>query len=231
MSYALLETTTPDEFSFKATNLIAAHLRFMTKEQARVIVGLSGGSTPKPIYNALALEPDIDWTRVWLFLVDDRYVPADSPDSNQKLVLETILKNAPIPEEQLLFPDTSLPLEQCVEQYDRRLSTLFRRGTPDIVTLGMGDDGHIASLFPPVTGDAFLPGKSAIHTTTDRFAIHDRISVTLPILQSAKVPVFLIKGADKRIVWDEMIAAKENPRRWPAQLVLEEGRATAVMGA
>lgn len=179
------------------------------------ILGLSGGSTPRPMYEALGKE-NIDWSNVWIFLVDDRYIRADDPSSNQFLLRSTLLKNAPIPESQIIFPDTSLPLMDCVKLYGKQLESLFKKSPPDIVTLGMGDDGHIASLFPPLTDEAFGPG-TVIHTTTDKFAVRDRISVTIPTLRQARQSVFFLKGLGKRKVWEEMVASNEDERRWPGK--------------
>lgn len=158
-----------------------------------------------------------------MFLVDERYIDPSSDDSNAKLVRDTL----PVSDEQLLFPDTSLPIDECVKQYDSTLENLLSEHPADVVTLGMGEDGHIASLFPPVGDDAFGE-SSAIHTTTDRFAVHDRISVTAPVIAAAVQQVFFLKGEGKRTVWDVMIADAEGPTRWPAKIALENGTATIV---
>lgn len=188
-------------------------------DHGHAIVGLSGGSTPKPIYEAWGKEK-IDWSKVWIFLVDDRYIRADDPKSNQFLLRSTVLKHAPIPESQLILPDTSLPLPECIANYDKQISDVIQKGAPDIITLGMGDDGHIASLFPPVGDDAFGPA-SVIHTTTETFDVRERISVTFPVLTAAKESLFLLKGIDKKNVWEEMVTSTENEKRWPAKAVLK----------
>lgn len=189
------------------------------------ILGLSGGSTPRAIYEALGRSKNIDWTRVWIFLVDDRYVPADSADSNQLLLRSTLLKNAAVPEPQIIFPDTTLPIPACVNLYDKRLGSLLRKGSPDIISLGMGDDGHIASLFPPLEDSAFGP-DFAIHTTTDKFAIRDRVSVTMPVLERARRTVFFLRGAGKKRALEEMTGSGENGRRWPGKTVIKTGSNT-----
>ena len=100
---------------------------------------------------------------------------------------------------------------------------------PDIAVIGMGDDGHIASLFPPLTDEAF-EDKDVIITTTDKFVIRERISVSLPFLTKVRLPIFLLQGEKKKAVWDEMIAASVDLRRWPAQAVLATERGVAVLG-
>lgn len=191
------------------------------------ILGLSGGSTPKAIYEALGKEKGVDWTKVWIFLVDDRYAPRDNPNSNQFLLDATLLKNAPIPNSHLVVPDTSLPLPQCIDLYERHLADLLKKSPPDIITLGMGDDGHIASLFPPVGDEAF--GKRlVINTTTEKFTVKQRISVTAPVLRQARHSVFLLKGSDKKTVWETMEKSVEDAKRWPAKIVLEATQVTVV---
>ena len=229
MPYARIDAADDHEFATKATVLLSKQIQFFIKEHGNCLIGLSGGSTPKPVYQMLAKEKGIDWGRVTLFLVDDRYVPSTHEDSNQHLVRTTLLQHLHV-QRHVIFPHTHLPLEECVTNYDERLSEVLIKDTADIVVLGMGDDGHIASLFPPVTEEAFEPELFAIHTTTERFNVRDRISVTLPVLVKSKMSVFLLKGEEKQRVWDTMISDKRDSRRWPAQSVLAEERSFAVIG-
>ena len=99
---------------------------------------------------------------------------------------------------------------------------------PDIVTLGMGSDGHIASLFPPVPDIALGDEALVVHTETDQFAITDRISVSLNFLCAAQDQIFFLKGTDKKFVWDEMIASDEDEHRWPAKRMIETGDVSLV---
>jgi 6-phosphogluconolactonase len=218
-------TDAGSDFARIATDVIAKHMRHAIRTHGDCIIGLSGGSTPRPVYELLADEA-IDWTRVTVFLVDDRCVSSDHPDSNQYLIVSSLLKKAA--GAKAVFHDTSLPPEDAAKDYGERLTAMFTRPA-DIVVLGMGRDGHIASLFPPLTKDAFGPA-AAIHTTTDVFAVHDRISVTLPVLASAAHAIFLFKGADKSAVWEEMMASDEDVRRWPAKAVTEGGHAEVIKG-
>ncbi len=224
MNLQLLETHSEQEFMNQSVTFLKDALSKAIAARGFSILGLSGGSTPKPIYDALGKEK-IEWSKVWIFLVDDRYIRADDPNSNQFLLRSTLLKNAPIPESQIIFPDTTLPLANCVNLYDQHLKSLLKKGSPDIITLGMGDDGHIASLFPPLNDAAFGPA-SVIHTTTEKFAVKDRISVTLPVLEKARQAVFFLKGATKKTMWDEMIKSSENERRWPGKKIVEKTETT-----
>ena len=216
MSSTIFSQATDDaDFIVRGVAVLKTGILEAIAERKMCLLGLSGGSTPKAIYEALGHEK-IDWSKVWIFLVDDRYIRADDPKSNQFLLRSTLLKNAAIPESQVFFPDTSLPLNDCIDLYDRHLKDLLKKAAPDIVTLGMGDDGHIASLFPPLTDDMLGP-KLVIHTTTEQFDVKDRISVTIPVLKQARQSVFFLKGQGKKKVWTEMTADPANERRWPAK--------------
>jgi 6-phosphogluconolactonase len=193
----------------------------LARKEGTMTIGLSGGSTPAPLYTALGHRSDLPWERVRFFLVDERYVPADHADSNQRLVRSTLLA---VHDAELLAPDTTLDLAQCVQQYDQQLSTIV----PDLVILGMGDDGHIASLFPPVSPGAF-GSQTVIHTTTDRFAVHDRISVTLPFLESAGERLFLISGEKKIALFRSQEHENQDPSMFPAHALFDQ-RTTWLLG-
>jgi 6-phosphogluconolactonase len=195
--------------------LTGAILQALASSQ-HITIGLSGGSTPKPIYTLLATEKAIDWKRVTLFLLDERYVPHDHADSNTRMIRET-LHNREAAAASLIAPDTSLPLADCIADYDAKIKLI----KPDIVILGMGDDAHIASLFPLVDPRAFGPA-SVIHTTTDRFAVKDRMSVTFPVLLAAKSRVFLITGEKKIALLKKMQRENEDVTLYPAQYLFDE---------
>ena len=226
MDIEQIATTSEQDFIDSSVRILSERIHQSIDEYGRAIVGLSGGGTPKPIYTELG-KCAIPWDKVSIFLVDDRYVPAEHADSNQKLVRETLLKNAGIPEEQILFPDTSLPIEQCIHHYDLTLAGMLSAGIPHIVTLGMGDDGHIASLFPPVPDEGY-GDRLVLHTTTENFAVHDRITTTMVIIGSADRKIFFLKGEGKKKVWDEMMKTPEDLSRWPAAAALNLGGGVVV---
>ncbi len=227
MALHLLETHTDQDFVNQSVAFLKDAITQAISDRGVAIIGLSGGSTPKPIYEALGKQK-IDWSKVWLFLVDDRYIRADDPKSNQFLLRSTLLKTAAIPESQLIFPDTTLPLPACIKLYDRQMKDLMKKGQPNVITLGMGDDGHIASLFPPLMDGAFGP-DAVIHTTTEKFDVFDRISTTMPVLTRARQSVFFLKGAGKKTVWEEMMGSGEDEKRWPAKELMNNTGMT-IMG-
>ncbi|MBU0766854.1 6-phosphogluconolactonase [Patescibacteria group bacterium] len=229
-----IRTTTNQEFITEGVRILKEFIQNAISKHGRCMLGLSGGSTPKKIYEALGKE-EIDWSKVIIFLVDERYIAPDDEKSNQKLIRETLLKNASIPETNILFPDTTLPLEECVSDYASKIKEMIdKQGyLPDIVTLGLGEDGHIASLFPPVQQSTINNQQSTakslvLHTQTDKFDVKDRITLTLNAIASAQNHIFFLKGEGKKKVWEKMIASDEDEKRWPAKRVLESGATTVV---
>ena len=146
------------------------------------------------------------------------------------MVRETLLRG-PASAAESVFPDTSLSIDACVNDYVVRVKQLWGDRLPDLVILGMGDDGHIASLFPPLSGLALGDERFALHTTTPstgsgqapRFAVNDRITLALNPIAAAQAHLFLLSGADKLRVWEEMLQSSEDERRWPAKRVLASG--------
>ena len=158
-------------------------------------IALSGGKTPAPIYKALSTR---DISGVGFFQTDERYVPISHPDSNAGMINSTLGKD-------VVFRhfDTFLPIEESLETYEAKLPMEF-----NLMVLGIGPDGHIASLFPkdPALLEA---GHKTTHTTTDNFPVHDRLTLTLiPILQSKKILV-LLKGEDKKAVLEKLTDNKD----------------------
>lgn len=220
----IVQAETTDEFVRLAVQWITGTILEAQEDTERqVLVGLSGGKTPAPIYTALSTESTIAWERVLLFLTDERYIDSKSSDSNQQMVWSTLLTHDGA-RARTLFPNTALPLADTVSSYNDRLRDM----KPDIVILGLGEDGHIASLFPPLSKSAYGPQK-VIHTTTDTFSVRDRMSVTLPFLISASHRLFLITGPEKAKLLETMRTAPEDFDRYPAQYLFDE-RTTWLVG-
>jgi 6-phosphogluconolactonase len=226
MDFELIETETAEKFVAKGASLLEEKISTALSKTGRCILGLSGGATPLPIYRALKDRP-LDWTNVWVFLTDERYVSPDHADSNQRALREALLDHVGLPPGQLIAPDTWKPLPECVHDFEQRMRELLAKGPPDIVTLGIGKDGHIASLFPPLPAEAF-EGPLAIATHTDTFLVADRITVTMPVLLQAELPIFFLQGREKKRVWTKMKRTATNPPLWPGHSILATGHAMVI---
>jgi len=227
-NYEHIDAPSDAEFITKALNWLIERIRSVTEARGDCIIGLSGGATPAGVYKQLGRDTSIAWDRVKVFLVDERYVPADHKNSNQRLVRQTLLLNAQIPEENLVFPDATQPLAHCIDTYAQRLAELLQENPPDLVVLGMGPDGHIASLFPPVPKEAF--GEvMVLHTTTDLFPEHDRITVSPLVIMSAQAHLLLLRGSEKKQMLEEMLRSDMNPVRWPMHIPLSTQRTTVIL--
>lgn len=212
------------KFVQEATQLLADFIREKQQDSSAIVtIGLSGGSTPGPIYSSLATEEKIDWKRVQFFLVDERYIPKDNKDASQKLVHDTLLSKVSAT---LISPNTTTSnnVQEATEDYHHQLQHV----KPDLIILGMGPDGHIASLFPPVVEEAFAQDKLAVHTTTKQFAVFDRISVTFTFLLNQNKDckfVFFMSGKDKKQLWDQMVESKQQTKefikQYPASALLD----------
>lgn len=223
MSYRIIQTRSDNTLIQKAADILIGKIEAAIADHGYCILGLSGGSTPKPVYAELARR-DLDWSKVRAFLVDERYVDRSDENANQKLARDTL------PKMTFVSPDTTLPIEECIRRYTADLQKMWDERLPDLIVLGMGEDGHIASLFPPVSDDALSDRGLVFHTTTERFAVRDRITISLNAVASAQSHIVLLKGERKKSVWQEMLASEEDEHRWPLKRVLETGDDVTVIG-
>ncbi len=173
--------------------------------RGRFMLALSGGATPRDTYTRLAAPPhgaEMPWDRTWVFFGDERCVPPDHPDSNYRVAHETLLAKVPVPESQVFrMRGEAEDAEAAAAEYAKTLATAFgcRRGELprfDLVLLGLGLDGHTASLFPgsPALKEVFRP-VAAVHASAA--VIPQRLTLTLPVLNAARCVVFLVSGAEK----------------------------------
>jgi 6-phosphogluconolactonase len=204
-----------EDFVTLANQAIAAHGKFT--------IALSGGSTPKGMFSLLASGafPAIPWEKIFFFWSDERHVPPDDPDSNFRMANEALLSRIPIPAENIFrIRAEEKDAKIAAREYEQTIQKFFalQRGAfPrfDLIHLGMGPDGHTASLFP---GSAGLEenSRSVIANWVEKFQA-DRITFTYPVLNHAACVEFLVGGADKAPSVHEIL---ENPRSGlPAQRV------------
>ena len=161
-------------------------------------LGVSGGSTPAPLYRALADE-DVPWHRLQVFWIDERFVPSTDERSNERLVREALLNRVPIPAANIHPVPTHLPTAQAAaDAYDATLRrVLGDQGGLTVAVLGVGEDGHTASLFPGQPLDH--PGRRAVHTPApDTSPVRDRITVTRELIADSSTAFFLVTGMKKQ---------------------------------
>jgi len=185
----------------------------LAKKEGRFAVSLSGGSTPKRLYQLLAAgerRAAFPWARTHFFWGDERFVPHDHPDSNYRMVREAMLSHVPMPPANIHpMPTEGLDAAGAVTAYERTLKEFYGAETLapdkplfDVVLLGLGTNGHTASLFPdmPVLKDR----THWVGQMTDQKA-GTRLTLTYPALESCRDAAFLVAGSDKRPVVTEIL--------------------------
>jgi 6-phosphogluconolactonase len=181
---------------------------FSSRSGPRFVIALSGGPTARACYEHLATattaQPDLlDWSVVDVYMGDERYVPPDDDDANQRLVrealLDRIVSGSGRPAPTFTPMPTTLAIHECVESYQRTMTELLERGPGiDLIHLGLGPDGHTASLFPgSPTLDA--PNDVLVATCEDPNGLnpHPRLTLTLAAINAARLAVFTVSGPSK----------------------------------
>jgi 6-phosphogluconolactonase len=210
---------TPQALARAAAYHFVERCRSAVEKTDGFAVALSGGSTPRLLYELLAdpHEPYRDriaWKKGFFFFTDERHVPPDHPDSNYRMAYEALFSR--VPKTQIIRMSGEKPAEEAAEEYEDILWDVFPEGPDfDLVLLGLGEDGHTASLFP---------GSSALEET-ERLVVAPwveklnayRITLTLPVLNAGHSVVFLVTGASKAEILREVISKNENTNQSPAQ--------------
>jgi 6-phosphogluconolactonase len=209
-----------DEFVARAKRAIAHHGRFT--------VALSGGSTPKTMHTILAERSAknpklVDWARVQILFGDERHVPPDHPDSNYRMARETLLSKVPIPADNIHRMRCENPdAAKAAEEYDRELVAVFQlKGEDqlprfDLIFLGMGPDGHTASLFPGTTAVHELK-KRVVANWVPKFDTW-RVTLTRPVINQAECVLLMVCGPDKAQALSEVMG-QGNPDIYPVKYV------------
>ena len=211
-----------EALSVAAAELFAEEARKAVRVSGRCNVLLSGGETPRRCYQLLgqeSLSRTIPWQAVHLFLGDERYVPRDSPLSNLGMICRELVDRVPLTEAQIHpIPFGHTP-QDSADEYERLLRSHFAGKAPrfDLVFLGLGEDGHTASLFP----------ASALLTEQSRWVREVylpeqdlyRVTVTAPLLNQGALVVFLVAGSGKAAMLHRVLEGEYDPQRVPAQLI------------
>ena len=216
--------TTPQELFGAAAEEVMRAANQAVVERGRFTIALSGGSTPKNLFNLLATnaKSTLPWDRMFFFWGDERHVGPTDPQSNYRMADEAMLSKVPVPAGNVFRIVAENPDAAAVAQaYEQTLRKFFQQesGVPrfDLILLGMGPDGHTASLFP---GTAALQEKSklVVANWVDKLKTH-RLSFTLPVLNAAREVAFLVSGVDKAAVLKTVLEDDVPGEQYPAKLV------------
>lgn len=192
-------------------------------QRDKFLLVLSGGHTPAPVYTALSqLQTEIDWERTYIFWGDERCVPPDNPASNYKSANETLLMHAPIPPENVFRMQGELDPVEGAKQYAQVLDNFFAGDEIkfDLILLGLGEDGHTASLFPgtPALKEVKKSVIENFHTASNMW----RITLTYPTITNARNIFFLVKGEGKAGIVAKIINQPEAPPLYPAKILINQ---------
>ncbi len=211
-----------ESLSRAAAAFIVAQARQAVAARGRFSLALSGGGTPRRAYELLAAPPlaeQAPWDRVHIFWGDERCVPLDNPLSNARMARAAWLDQVPIPKNQIHPLDCALDPAAAARAYEAELREFFGGQPPrlDLVLLGLGDNGHTASLFPgaPVLEEQ-ARWAAAVYVSDQN--LH-RVTLTAPLLNQARQVAFLVSGSVKAAVVNEVLHGPYEPRRLPAQLI------------
>lgn len=215
-----------EQLSQCAARLFVQAAQEAVAQQGRFVVALTGGSSPKRLYELLAQPPylgQVPWSQTFVFWGDERWVPLTDDQSNYKMASEALLGKVPVPPNQV-FPmwQDGISAEAYAAVYEQQLCSLFEGQQPrfDLVLLGMGDDGHTASLFP---------GTAVLHQTeklVDAYYLQSqsmfRITLTAPLINTSKQIVFMTFGKAKAKALFEVLEGDPNPMQYPSQLIRKD---------
>ena len=217
--------TTPQELFAAAAEEVVRAANEAVAQRGRFTIALAGGSTPKSLYNLLATNARtaLPWDRMFFFWGDERHVPPTDPDSNYRMADETMLSKIPVPTANVFRMKTENSDAAAVaEDYEQTLRKFFQLEPGqipafDLILLGMGPDGHTASLFP---GTAALQEKSrlVLANWVEKMKTY-RITLTLPVLNAARCVIFLVSGTDKAAALHAVLEEDVPGEQYPAKLV------------
>lgn len=214
---------TTDQLAQAVADEIVMLIKTTLQKQDRFTFVLSGGSTPKKLYELLssdAYKNQVNWKAVHFFWGDERFVPFTDERNNAKMSFDTLLDKIPVVHEQIHVMRTDLPADESSLLYEELLKDYFGTNPThsfDLVLLGMGGDGHTLSLFP---------GYPVVHETdkwVDAFFLREqnmfRITLTRTIVNKAAHIFFLVAGNDKRQALNEVLEGKPDPDKYPSQVI------------
>jgi len=208
----------------RSQEIVLSRLQAAIEARDQFTIALAGGSTPKPLYEALSGE-SLPWSKIHIFWGDERYVPATDKDSNQLMARQTWLDKIDIPASNIhpMNTDGGDPVKDAHE-HESELQQFFQTkpGTNpafDLILLGMGDDGHTASLFPHT--DA-LQVRDRLITVGNKDG-QPRLTFSVPLINQARCVMFMVAGENKRPALKEVFSSSGDAQNYPSRLIKPEG--------
>lgn len=208
----------------RTAELFSDQLHTAIQDRGKFTVALAGGSTPKVLYQLLR-QRSLPLSQIHLFWGDERYVPADHPDSNERMVREAWLNHVVMPAENIHpMPTGAGDPTQDAQHYAQQLQGFFQQPSSqfpafDLVLLGMGEDGHTASLFP------HTPALEVCDqwVTTGLKDGQPRLTLTIPVLNQARCVIFMVTGAGKAHAIQHVFAPEADARQYPSRFIQPTG--------
>jgi 6-phosphogluconolactonase len=217
-----------ESLSHEAVHIFVETSRQLISERKSFSVAISGGSTPRMLYTLLGSDQyrdTVDWKRIHVFWADERCVPPEHRDSNFRHAFESFLSKVPVPDKNIHRIRGEKGPEQGAQEYENELRRHFgMEGFPvfDLVLLGLGEEGHTASLFPDSTAlNATV--RLAVPAYRDR-PDHNRVTLTLPVLSNALHAVFMVSGISKSRAIANILMMEQNRDRYPVEPIQSAGR-------
>lgn len=217
--------TTPQELFEAAAEEVLRAAKEAVEQRGRFAIALPGGSTPKSLFNLLATNARtvMPWDRTFFFWGDERHVPPTDPDSNYRMAEEIMLSKIPVAAGNVFrIPAENPDAAAAAEAYEQTLRKFFqlepgRVPVFDLILLGMGPDGHTASLFP---GSAGLQEENrlVIANWVDKLKT-SRLTLTLPVLNAARCVAFLVSGTDKAPALHAVLEGEVAGEQYPSKLI------------
>ncbi len=183
-------------------------------------IALSGGSTPKAIFNKMKEEPfksKVEWDKILFFFGDERCVPPDHPDSNYKMAVDTALKELKVPTEHIFRMVAEKDAKENAMAYQKLIEEKVPQSQFDLITLGMGDDGHTASLFPHTQALAETDKLVVVNQVPQKDT--SRMTFTYPCINQAHKVCFFVLGKAKASILPHVLQGEYNPLKYPSQKV------------
>ncbi|AFY43688.1 6-phosphogluconolactonase [Nostoc sp. PCC 7107] len=208
----------------RSLELILSKLETAIAQRGQFTIALSGGSTPKPLYEAIAAQ-DLPWDKIHVFWGDERYVPASHPDSNELMARRAWLDRVNIPAANIhAVPTLDADPALSADKHEQDLREFFHTApgefpSLDVILLGMGDDAHTASLFPHT--DALKVSDRLI--TVGNKDGNPRITFTYPFINTARSVIFVVAGANKRPALAKVFAPQADDFSYPSRLIRPQG--------